>query len=67
VFQHLSEPYTRTLLEAGTALPAVSLNGPEGELLFAAGGSLEAVSGVAAALERAFGTAESAAARAQKE
>lgn len=34
VYAHLSEPYTRTLLEQGTAFPALSLQTGEGRVLY---------------------------------
>lgn len=55
VMQHLSEPYTRTLVGA-PELPFVSLHSREGRMLFQARWTPTALPALAAALEAAFGS-----------
>jgi hypothetical protein len=57
VLQHLSEPYTRTLLGDGVAPPAILLVSREGRLLSQEPWSASAPSRIARAIESAFGPA----------
>ena len=53
VFDHLSEPYTKTLLSPQTPLPAVQLQTAEGRVLFEGRWSSAVVREIDAALGRA--------------
>jgi hypothetical protein len=53
VYDHLSEPYTRTLLRGDESLPYLMLNTPEGRVLFERSWSPEAVADLRAALDQA--------------
>ena len=58
VFDHLSEPYTKTLLSPQTPLPAVQLQTAEGRVLFEGRWSSAVVREIDAALGRATATAK---------
>lgn len=57
VYDHLAEAYTRSLLEAGTALPAVMLQTREGRVLFQGSWKAGVASELRAALDAAFASA----------
>jgi len=64
VYDHLSESYTRSLLDDGAKTPAILLQTPEGRVLYESVWRPEAVPELTTALDRAFGgkpaTAEAA-------
>jgi hypothetical protein len=56
VYDHMSEAYTHSLLPAGLEPPAVTLQTPEGRVIYASAWSPTAVEKLTAALEEAFST-----------
>jgi hypothetical protein len=54
VYDHLSEPYTRTLIDEETALPYVMLQTGEGRVLFEARWDTDLLPVLTAALDKAF-------------
>lgn len=57
VFDHLSEAYTRSLLDKRAALPALLLQTPEGRVLFQSSWEGDSVSRLTLALDEAYGRA----------
>jgi len=55
VYDHLSESYTRSLLDDGWKVPAVVLLSSEGRVLYESAWTPEAVAGLSSALAGAFG------------
>jgi hypothetical protein len=55
-YDHMSEPYTHTLLPADLEPPAVMLQTPEGRVIYASSWSPTAVAKLTGALDRAFST-----------
>ncbi|RIL01359.1 MAG: hypothetical protein DCC71_18030 [Proteobacteria bacterium] len=55
VYDHLAEPYTRSLLRADVALPALQLQTPDGRLLWEATWSQQTAADLRAALDAALG------------
>jgi len=66
VFDHLSEPYTRTLLPTGTRPPAVILQTNEGRVLLESAWRPDLVPELTLALDRAFGATPAASAGADR-
>jgi hypothetical protein len=62
VYDFLSEPYTRTLVDEGAAMPAVLLQTDEGRLVYLGGTDSDDVKALAAALDTEFGARSTAAA-----
>ncbi len=57
VYDHLAEAYTRSLLHADTALPAVVLQTREGRVLFQSEWKADVASRLEGALDAAFASA----------
>jgi hypothetical protein len=55
VYDPFAEPYTRSLLDEGTPLPAITLQTREGRLLFEATFEPDVLPALSSVLERAFG------------
>jgi hypothetical protein len=62
LYDFLSEPYTRTLIDEGTPMPALLLQTDEGRLVYLGGAGAGDVKALGAALDTAFGARPTAAA-----